>query len=81
MISFVNFRKQYNYNFYRSLPSRFLSELPKKNCELILNKNHERKKINKHKYLENSKFSVGSIVFHEDFGNGKVLGINGKKFK
>ena len=38
-ISFVNFRKQYNYNFYRSIPSRFLSELPKKNCELILNKN------------------------------------------
>ena len=29
-ISFVNFRKQYNYNIYRSIPSRFLSELPKK---------------------------------------------------
>ena len=36
-ISFVNFRKQYNYNIYRSIPSRFLSELPKKNCELKLN--------------------------------------------
>ena len=29
-ISFVNFRKQYNYNFYRSIPSRFISELQKK---------------------------------------------------
>ena len=34
-ISYVNFRKQYNYSIYRSIPSRFLSELPQKNCRLI----------------------------------------------
>ena len=38
-ISFVNFRKQYNYNLYRSIPSRFVSELPKKSCNLIFEKN------------------------------------------
>ena len=27
--------KQYNYNIYRSIPSRFLSELPQKNCRLL----------------------------------------------
>ena len=26
-ISYVNYRKQYNYSIYRSIPSRFLSEL------------------------------------------------------
>ena len=43
-ISFVNFRKQYNYNLYRSIPSRFVSELPKKSCNLIFEKNniHQR---------------------------------------
>ena len=30
-ISYVNFRKQYNYSIYRSIPSRFLSELPDDN--------------------------------------------------
>ena len=34
-ISYVNFRKQYNYSIYRSIPSRFLSELPQKNCRLL----------------------------------------------
>ena len=33
-ISYVNFRKQYNYSIYRSVPSRFLSELPKDNCKI-----------------------------------------------
>ena len=29
-ISYVNFRKQYNYSIYRSIPSRFLSDFHKK---------------------------------------------------
>ena len=62
-ISFVNFRKQYNYNFYRSIPSRFLSELPKKNCELILNKTQLEKQKIKIENIQNNKFSVGDS-FH-----------------
>ncbi len=80
-ISFVNFRKQYNYNFYRSIPSRFLSELPKKNCELILNKNILEKPKKKINYISNKIFKIGDTVLHEDLGKGKVLGINGKTLK
>ena len=80
-ISFVNFRKQYNYNFYRSIPSRFLSELPKKNCELILNKTQLEKKKNKIENIQNNKFSVGDSISHNEFGEGRVLGINGKKLQ
>ena len=67
-ISFVNFRKQYNYNFYRSIPSRFLSELPKKNCELILNKNQLEKQKIKIENIHNDKYSVGDFVLHDEFG-------------
>ncbi len=80
-ISFVNFRKQYNYNVYRSIPSRFLSELPKKNCELKLNQSLKEKRINKIDYIKSIEFSVGTLVKHDDFGEGKVLGINGKKLQ
>ena len=80
-ISFVNFRKQYNYNVYRSIPSRFLSELPKKNCELKLNQSLNEKRINKIDHIKSSEFSVGTLVKHDDFGEGKVLGINGKKLQ
>ena len=80
-ISFVNFRKQYNYNFYRSIPSRFLSELPKKNCELILNKNQLEKQKIKIENIYNNKYSIGDFVLHDEFGEGKVLGINGKKLQ
>ncbi len=80
-ISFVNFRKQYNYNIYRSIPSRFLSELPKKNCELKLNQSFKQKKIKKIDYIESNEFIVGTLVIHNDFGEGKVLGINGKKLQ
>ena len=34
-ISYVNFRKQYNYSIYRSIPSRFLSELPDESCKIL----------------------------------------------
>ena len=80
-ITFVNFRKQYNYNFYRSIPSRFLSELPKKNCELILNKNQLEKQKIKIENIHNNKYSVGDFVLHDEYGEGKVLGINGKKLQ
>ena len=80
-ISFVNFRKQYNYNIYRSIPSRFLSELPKKNCELKLNQSLKEKRIKKIDYIKSNEFEVGTLVKHNDFGEGKVLGINGKKLQ
>ena len=80
-ISFVNFRKQYNYNVYRSIPSRFLSELPKKNCELKLNQSLKEKRTKKIDYIKSNEFSVGTLVKHDDFGEGKVLGINGKKLQ
>ena len=80
-ISFVNFRKQYNYNVYRSIPSRFLSELPKKNCELKLNQCLKEKRTKKIDHIKSNEFSVGTLVKHDDFGEGKVLGINGKKLQ
>ncbi|MDC2965575.1 UvrD-helicase domain-containing protein [Alphaproteobacteria bacterium] len=80
-ISFVNFRKQYNYNIYRSIPSRFLSELPKKNCELKLNQCLKEKRTRKIDHIKSNEFSVGTLVKHDDFGEGKVLGINGKKLQ
>ena len=80
-ISFVNFRKQYNYNIYRSIPSRFLSELPKKNCELKLNQSLKEKRLKKIDYIKSNEFAVGTLVQHDDFGEGKVLGINGKKLQ
>merc|ERR1711991_191276 len=80
IISYVNFRKQYNYSFYRSLPSRFISELPKKNCKLVIS---DEKKIEKQKLLNYSSinFSVGDKVFHSEFGEGQVLGINDNKLQ
>ena len=80
-ISFVNFRKQYNYNIYRSIPSRFLSELPKKNCELKLNQSLKEKRLKKIDHIKSNEFAVGTLVKHDDFGEGKVLGINGKKLQ
>ena len=80
-ISFVNFRKQYNYNIYRSIPSRFLSELPKKNCELKLNQHLKEKRTKKIDHIKSNEFAVGTLVKHDDFGEGKVLGINGKKLQ
>ena len=80
-ISFVNFRKQYNYNLYRSIPSRFVSELPKKSCKLVLKKNSTEPKRKYFKILSNNNFSVGDLVLHSKFGKGKVLGVNGKKLQ
>ncbi|MEC8265453.1 MAG: UvrD-helicase domain-containing protein [Pseudomonadota bacterium] len=80
-ISFVNYRKQYNYNLYRSIPSRFISELPKQSCNLILEKNHIKSEKKSFKILSNSTFSVGDFVQHSEFGKGKILGVNGKKLQ
>ena len=80
-ISFVNFRKQYNYNLYRSIPSRFVSELPKKSCNLVLKKNSIEPQRKYFKILSNNNFSVGDLVLHSKFGKGKVLGVNGKKLQ
>ena len=80
-ISFVNFRKQYNYNLYRSIPSRFVSELPKKSCNLIFEKNTVKSDRNSIKILSNNNFSIGDFVSHSEFGKGKILGINGKKLQ
>ena len=80
-ISFVNFRKQYNYNLYRSIPSRFVSELPKKSCNLIFEKNTLKSDRKAFKILSNNHFSIGDFVLHSEFGKGKILGINGKKLQ
>ena len=74
-ISYVNFRKQYNYSIYRSIPSRFLSELPDDNCKVL--KISTKEKVDKQKLssLVNTKFDIGNKVSHDQFGKGLVLGI------
>ncbi len=80
-ISYVNFRKQYNYSIYRSIPSRFLSELPKKNCKVIqVTKNLEKVK-NKMVEYSSLKFQVGDKISHNEFGNGTILGISEDKLQ
>ena len=75
-ISYVNFRKQYNYSIYRSLPSRFLSELPDQSCKILQISTKEKKEKQKLSSLVNSNFGVGDKVLHEHFGKGLVLGIS-----
>jgi DNA helicase-2/ATP-dependent DNA helicase PcrA len=74
-ISYVNFRKQYNYSIYRSIPSRFLSELPDDNCKIL--KISTKEKVDKKRLssLVNTKFDIGDKVSHDQFGKGLVLGI------
>ena len=74
-ISYVNFRKQYNYSIYRSIPSRFLSELPDDNCKVL--KISTKEKVDKQKLssLVNTKFDIGDKVSHDQFGKGLILGI------
>ncbi len=74
-ISYVNYRKQYNYSIYRSIPSRFLSELPKENCKVLQISTKESKEKKKIDSLINSRFEIGDKVFHEQFGKGIILGI------
>ncbi len=81
IISYVNYRKQYNYNLYRSIPSRFLSELPHKNCKLLQvssSMNKERKKLEQ---FTDENFEIGEKVRHKDFGLGIILGVSDKKLQ
>ena len=80
-ISYVNYRKQYNYNIYRSIPSRFLSELPEKNCKLIQVKSKKTENKKKLSQFINNSFSVGDKVRHDDFGSGTILGISEDKLQ
>ena len=80
-ISYVNFRKQYNYSIYRSIPSRFLSELPQKNCRLLQIKTKIEKTKKKLDQFSDNKFKVGDRIQHEQFGEGIVLGITDKKLQ
>ena len=73
--------QEYNYNLYRSIPSRFISELPKKSCNLIFEKSSVKSERKPFTILSNNKFSVGDFVLHSEFGKGKVLGVNGKKLQ
>ena len=79
-ISYANLRKQYNYSFYRSLPSRFLSELPKGNCQIIPFVEVKQPISASIDYVS-EKFKIGDNVYHEQFGVGKVLGINNQKLQ
>jgi len=79
-ISYANLRKQYNYSFYRSLPSRFLSELPKGNCQIIPFMEITEPTSKSIDYVS-EKFKIGDNVYHEQFGVGKVLGINNQKLQ
>ena len=74
-ISYVNFRKQYNYSMYRSIPSRFLSELPDENCKVLKISTKEKGDKQKLSSLVNTKFNIGDKVSHDQFGKGLVLGI------
>ena len=80
-ISYVNFRKQYNYSIYRSIPSRFLSELPKQNCKLIQVSKKIEKPKNKLEQFVNEEFRVGDKINHQEFGIGTILGISEKKLQ
>ena len=82
-ISYANYRKQYNQSLYRTIPSRFLTELPKKSCEVLaINDNYSHKKINyKDQRYQNEKFNIGDKVFHDEFGQGQILGVNGEKLQ
>ncbi len=80
-ISYVNFRKQYNYNIYRSIPSRFLSELPKKNCQILQICKSSSKEKNKLLQFTSEDFKIGDKVMHKEFGIGTILGISEKKLQ
>ena len=79
-ILYANSRKQYNQILYRTIPSRFLEELPKNNCmiKIMKDRNFSNEKNNKLKIIKSSDFKVGDKVLHEDFGQGIILGVNYK---
>ncbi len=80
-ISYVNYRKQYNYSLYRSIPSRFLSELPQKNCKLLQVTSTKKKEKIKLEQYSDEHFKIGEKIKHKDFGFGVILGISEKKLQ
>ena len=78
-IFFANYRKQYNQSLYRTIPSRFLSELPKKSCDLKIEEKMEEKYPRVLESIRSEKFKVGDKVLHENLGEGTVLGISNDK--
>ena len=78
-IFFANYRKQYNQSLYRTIPSRFLSELPKKSCDLKVEDKMEKEYPRIIESIKSEKFKVGDKVFHENLGEGIVLGISNDK--
>ena len=75
-IIYANSRKQYNQTIYRSIPSRFLEELPKENCNLQIESVKVQKKFNRIDYITSQEFKIGDRVHHDHFGSGVILGIN-----
>ena len=71
---------------YRTIPSRFLNELPKNNCELVIqerdynNKNYGSDNYKK-TFYKNEQFSIGDKVLHSEFGKGVVLGVSGERLQ
>ena len=80
-IIYANSRKQYNQTIYRSIPSRFLEELPKENCKLQIESVKVQKKFNTIDYITSQKFKIGDKVHHDHFGIGVILGINCDKLQ
>ena len=79
-ILYANKRKQYNQQLYQTIPSRFLSELPKNSCEVKVikqNSNFHNNHFNP-KRFKNNEFKIGDKVKHEVYGYGTVLGVDYK---
>ncbi|MDC3091466.1 UvrD-helicase domain-containing protein [Rickettsiales bacterium] len=85
-IIYANSRKQYNQTMYRTIPSRFLTELPKKSCEILIQERDYSNKgyaVNNYRktFYRNKKFTIGDNVLHTEFGKGIVLGISGERLQ
>lgn len=80
-IFYANYRKQYNQSVYRTIPSRFLSELPKKSCDLKLRDSVQEKYPRIIESVKSNKFEIGDTIIHEKLGKGTVLGISNDKIQ
>ena len=82
-ILYSNARKQFNQSLYRTIPSRFLTELPKNNCEVkVIKDSTYLSKMNlKSNRYEKEGFKIGDKVSHSEFGNGIILGVDNDKLQ
>ena len=82
-ILYSNARKQFNQSLYRTIPSRFLTELPKNNCEVkVIKDSTYLSKMNlKSNRYEKEGFIIGDKVSHSEFGNGIILGVDNDKLQ